>query len=156
MAMVTALIDFSDDNADVNGDLFETVKSNINGILSEINGHMDQISRSELLFSGIKLNLLGPPNAGKSSLLNIIAKREAAIVSEVPGTTRDILEVGMEIGGFKILIGDTAGLRAMESVTGDHAAIEMEGIKRARERFKGGDLIVTVIPAARSTGVPKA
>lgn len=155
MAMVTALIDFSDDNADVNGDLFETVKSNINGILSEINGHMDQISRSELLFSGIKLNLLGPPNAGKSSLLNIIAKREAAIVSEVPGTTRDILEVGMEIGGFKILIGDTAGLRAMESVTGDHAAIEMEGIKRARERFKGGDLIVTVIPAARSTGVPE-
>lgn len=154
MAMVTALIDFSDDNADVNGNLFESVKSNINVLLEEMYGHLDQISRSELLFSGIKMNLLGPPNAGKSSLLNIIAKREAAIVSEVPGTTRDILEVGMEIGGFKVLIGDTAGLRSMESVTGDHAKIEMEGIKRARERFKGGDLIVTVIPASPTTEVP--
>lgn len=152
MAMITALIDFSDDNADVNGNLFESVKANVTKLLQEIKHHFRQIERSELLFSGIKMNLLGPPNAGKSSLLNIIAKREAAIVSEIPGTTRDILEVGMEIGGFKIMVGDTAGIRSLESVTknNDQASIEIEGIKRAKERFKTGDLIITVLPASEN------
>lgn len=146
MGMLTALIDFSDDNADVTGTLFADVKKDIDTLLDGIRNHLLHAQRSELLFSGLKMNLLGPPNAGKSSLLNTIAKREAAIVSSIPGTTRDILEVGMDIGGYKILIGDTAGLRTLESLN-EHEQIEHEGIKRAKERFRLGDLVVCVLPA---------
>uniref|UniRef100_A0A060T7V2 ARAD1C24948p n=1 Tax=Blastobotrys adeninivorans TaxID=409370 RepID=A0A060T7V2_BLAAD len=147
-ALLTALIDFSDDNADIDGNLFDTVKKNVTQLLQQIRGHRDQISRSELLQAGIKLNLLGPPNAGKSSLLNILARREVAIVSDVAGTTRDVVEVGLDINGYKVVIGDTAGLRVLESikVNDDHSKIELEGMRRARERFKVGDLVVAVIP----------
>ncbi|CAN6674351.1 tRNA modification GTPase Mss1p, mitochondrial [Trichomonascus vanleenenianus] len=146
MGMLTALIDFSDDNADVTGNLFGRTKLAVASLLAEINGHLDQIQRTELLVSGIKMNLLGPPNAGKSSLLNSFANRDAAIVSDIAGTTRDVLEVGMDMFGYKIIIGDTAGLRKLESVSEGHAKIEYEGIRRAKQRFKSGDLVVAVLP----------
>lgn len=150
IAMITALIDFSDDNADISGDLFDRVKSNLSKILEQIESHLKQIESSELIVSGIKMNFLGPPNAGKSSLLNLIVRREAAIVSEIEGTTRDVLEVGMDVEGYKIVLGDTAGLRSLESITGDHAIIEKEGIRRAKERFQLGDVVITVLPVMAS------
>lgn len=115
---------------------------------------------------GIKLDLLGPPNAGKSFLLNRLAEREAAIVSDVPGTTRDVLEVPMDIGGYKLVLGDTAGLRKHENLTSSHSTstetsiahsamrIEMEGIRRARERFKSSDIILAVVPISPTLKIP--
>jgi tRNA modification GTPase len=87
--------------------------------------------------------IIGPPNAGKSSLLNFLAQRDAAIVSSTPGTTRDVIEVHIDLGGFAITLADTAGLRD----SGD--AIESEGVRRARRRAKAADLKVAVFDGAR-------
>ena len=76
--------------------------------------------------SGIRLAIFGPPNAGKSSLLNFLAQREAAIVTPVPGTTRDILEVSLDVGGLPVIVADTAGLRITEDL------VESIGIERAK------------------------
>ncbi|ODQ63573.1 mitochondrial protein, forms a heterodimer complex with Mto1p [Nadsonia fulvescens var. elongata DSM 6958] len=142
MALLTALIDFSED-ADIEsaGELFSQARANILILIDDINKHFKQIERSELLMSGIKLNLMGPPNAGKSSILNLIANRDAAIVSNIAGTTRDILEISMDIGGYKVVLGDTAGLRKSKFVN----EIEAEGIRRAKNRFKNSDIVLTVI-----------
>lgn len=166
MALLTALIDFSEDSGDVGESasvLFTQARDKVGGLLAEIRGHRGQIQRSRLIVDGIKLDLLGPPNAGKSFLLNRLAEKEAAIVSDVPGTTRDVLEVPMDIGGYKLVLGDTAGLRKhKESVKSSdisehssvaHSAmkIEMEGIRRAKERFKSSDVILAVIPIDSNT-----
>lgn len=82
----------------------------------------------EIVRSGVHVAIMGPPNAGKSTLLNKLTKREAAIVSSIPGTTRDIVEVKLDLGGFPVILCDTAGLRESEDT------IEMEGIKRAKNR----------------------
>jgi len=85
--------------------------------------------------------IIGPPNAGKSSLLNLLARREAAIVSEIAGTTRDVIEVHIDLGGWPVVLADTAGLR----LAGD--AIEQEGVRRARARAASADLRVLVLDA---------
>lgn len=82
---------------------------------------------------------MGPPNAGKSSLLNKLAQRPAAIVSPVPGTTRDVIEVSLDLGGYAVTVADTAGIRD----TGD--AIEQEGVSRARAERARADLVVLVL-----------
>ena len=86
--------------------------------------------------------IIGPPNAGKSSLLNALAKREAAIVSPIPGTTRDVIEVHLDLGGYAVTIADTAGLRE----AGD--AIEDEGIKRAKRRAAEADVKIALFDGA--------
>jgi tRNA modification GTPase len=150
MATLTALIDFSDDNLDINQTskiLFERVTEDVTQLLGDIRNHIFQSTRAEIVKSGIRMNFLGPPNAGKSSLLNKLVQREAAIVSEVPGTTRDVLEVAMDIGGYKVVLGDTAGIRAERDVGTDASSkIELEGIRRARERFQIGDVLLVVLP----------
>lgn len=156
VALLTALIDFSEDSGDVGESanvLFAQAKSKVQSTLDNVREFQDRISRGALVKEGIKLDLLGEPNAGKSHLLNTIVEKEAAIVSDIPGTTRDVLEVGMEIGGYKVLIGDTAGLRrnqeAVENETGiakSALTIEMEGIRRAKKRFQKSDIILIVIP----------
>lgn len=97
-----------------------------------------------MLQTGIRTVLLGAPNAGKSSLLNILAQRPASIVSPEPGTTRDIVEVLLDIAGFPCVVGDTAGLRDGNSV-GD---IEREGVLRARKRAETSDLRILVVDAS--------
>ena len=93
------------------------------------------------MLNGIQLALLGPPNAGKSSILNILANKDAAIVSEIAGTTRDILDIPLEIGGYKVVVGDTAGIRSFEEAD----SIEQEGIKRAKQRSMLADLVIVVL-----------
>ena len=102
---------------------------------------MKKVRSLEILLNGIKLTLLGPPNAGKSSILNTLVNKDAAIVSEIAGTTRDALDIPCEIGGFKVVIGDTAGIRMLEKAD----IIEREGIKRAIERSYLADLIIVVL-----------
>lgn len=177
MALLTALIDFSEDSGDVAesaSELFTQARHKMTSLLSEIKSHQDKVQRSKkLLVDGIKLDLLGPPNAGKSFLVNRLVEKDTAIVSDVPGTTRDILEVPIDIGGFKLVMGDTAGLRKHESfvksidseidseeksensVAMSAMKIEMEGIRRAKARFKNSDIILTVIPLSEdSTTLP--
>ncbi|KAK9336961.1 GTP-binding protein TrmE N-terminus-domain-containing protein [Lipomyces starkeyi] len=142
--LMAAIIDFSEEGYfDTSGSLFHDSIANTSKLLSSIQKHSYQIERSEILLSGVKLALLGPPNAGKSSLLNLLARRDAAIVSTTPGTTRDIVEIGLEIGGYKVVLTDTAGLR-LASVVGD---VEAQGIIRAKKASAEADVVIAVIPA---------
>jgi tRNA modification GTPase len=136
VAHLEATIDFSDE--DLPGDIEEKIRGQIVTLSEEIERHLEDGHRGERLRDGIHLVIIGPPNAGKSSLLNVIARREAAIVSAQPGTTRDVVEVALDIGGYPVVIADTAGLRdATEEV-------EKEGVRRARRRARDADLTVAV------------
>lgn len=150
MSVLTALIDFSDDNLDIHqtsNNLLQNVTTDVIKLLNDIKNHIFESKRAEIVQYGIKMNFLGPPNAGKSSLLNKLVQRDAAIVSEVAGTTRDVLEVAMDFGGYKVVLGDTAGIRAEGDVGTDASSqIELEGIRRAREQFQVGDVLLVVLP----------
>ncbi|KAJ2925523.1 hypothetical protein H1R20_g11568, partial [Candolleomyces eurysporus] len=126
LAKVEALIDFGEGEEMEEG-VYEDAKSRVQKVLDTIQGYLNDHRRGELLRSGIRLAIFGPPNAGKSSLLNFLAQREAAIVTPIPGTTRDILELSLDIGGLPVVIADTAGLRKTEDV------VEKIGIERARK-----------------------
>ncbi len=139
LAHVGGAIDFPDE--DLPETLLEDVKPDILGLKDEIIQHLDDSAIGERLRSGIEVAIVGPPNAGKSSLLNELAGRDAAIVSEVAGTTRDVVEVRMDLAGLPVTLSDTAGLRdASED-------IEAEGIRRARERLACADVRVIVFDA---------
>ncbi len=143
MALLTALIDFADDSdIDSTNQLFLKVSKNISMLQDEINKHLNQVSKSELIHNGIKLILLGPPNAGKSSLLNSIVNRDAVIVSDIAGTTRDTIDIPVDIDGYKVIIGDTAGIRSVSKID----KIEAEGIRRAKVKAGDGDVILFVLP----------
>jgi tRNA modification GTPase len=93
---------------------------------------MDDAGRGESLREGLRLTILGPPNAGKSSLVNALARRDVAIVSEIPGTTRDVVEARLNLGGYLLQVADTAGVRETADV------IEAEGVRRALSHAAGG------------------
>jgi len=113
---------------------------------AEIAAALADGGRGERLRDGLVVAIAGPPNAGKSTLLNRLAKREAAIVSPYAGTTRDVIEVHLDLGGFPVTLLDTAGIRE----TGD--PVEMEGVRRARERAAGADLVLWVVEAGDAGG----
>jgi tRNA modification GTPase len=129
-----AAIDFSDDGV---GEMeFAAARDRATQIIRAIQNHMDDGRRGEALREGLKLAIIGPPNAGKSSLINALARREAAIVSEIPGTTRDVIELRLNLGGYLVQVADTAGLRE----TGD--AVEAEGVRRALAQAGTSDLVL--------------
>jgi tRNA modification GTPase len=103
--------------------------------------HLNDAHRGERVRDGYRIAIIGPPNAGKSSLLNALAQREAAIVSDIPGTTRDVVEVRLVLAGFPVWIADTAGLREAAD------AIEAEGVRRALARAEEADLRIGVVEA---------
>jgi len=125
-----AAIDFSDDS--VGEEEFEAAGRAAAQIAEEIQGHMDDAGRGESLREGLRLTILGPPNAGKSSLINALARRDVAIVSDTPGTTRDVIEVRLNLGGYLLHVADTAGVRETKD------AIEAEGVRRALSHAAGG------------------
>ncbi|GME59901.1 tRNA modification GTPase mss1, mitochondrial [Neofusicoccum parvum] len=151
-----ALIDFSEDQHfdEPPAQLAESVAAQVRGLKRSIEAHAANAVRGELLRSGISVALLGEPNAGKSSLLNRVVGREAAIVSREAGTTRDVVETGVDLGGWFCRVGDTAGLRGAHGDT--VGPVEMEGIRRAKERAMGADVVVCVfsIEADGETGRP--
>ncbi len=141
LAYLEAAIDFSDE--ELPDDLAEKQNAEIEALSKEIARHLDDKNRGERLREGFSIAILGPPNAGKSSLLNALAKRDAAIVSATAGTTRDVIEVHLDLGGYPIILADTAGLR-------DNAGdIESEGIRRALARAEQADLKLVVFDGAR-------
>jgi len=102
------------------------------------------------LRDGLTVAIAGPPNAGKSTLLNRLARREAAIVSPHPGTTRDVIEVHLDLDGYPVTLLDTAGIRDSSD------PVEQEGVRRARERAAAADLVLWVIDASAAGGAGKA
>lgn len=144
-----ALIDFSEDQHfdESTEELVSSVAGQVRDLQVQIGFHIQNASRGELLRNGIKVALLGAPNAGKSSLLNRIVGKEAAIVSTEEGTTRDIVDVGIDLGGWFCKLGDMAGIRAEAGTTPGTivGAVEKEGIRRARARALESDVVVVVL-----------
>lgn len=155
---IEALIDFSEDQHfdESPRELLRNVTTMVQQILRSIDQHELAGQRTELLRKGIRIALLGPPNVGKSSLMNLIVGREASIVSREAGTTRDIVEASLDIGGYLCTFADTAGIRT-QALANDGAigAIEEEGIRRARLKALSSDVIV-VLASIEKDGTGKA
>src|SRR6185369_12703740 len=138
LALVEARIDFSDE-ADVPEDLTGPALHAARELFEEIEQTLRDEHRGERLREGLTVAIAGPPNAGKSSLLNRLARREAAIVSPHAGTTRDVIEVHLDLAGYPVTLLDTAGIRDTDN------PIELEGVRRARDRAAAADLVLWVI-----------
>ncbi|MTI01091.1 tRNA uridine-5-carboxymethylaminomethyl(34) synthesis GTPase MnmE [Roseibium sp. RKSG952] len=134
-AMIEADFDFADEE-DVPGSVADEVWREADALASEINIHLKKSRNAERIRSGIQVVLMGAPNAGKSSLMNALAGRDVAIVTEEAGTTRDIIEVHLDLFGYPVTLVDTAGLRETEGL------VEREGIRRALDRGRGADLVL--------------
>lgn len=140
LAGAEAALDFSDEG-DVDEDGLDAALIGRATILRDaIAAALADGRRGERLRDGFWVVLAGEPNAGKSTLLNALARREAAIVSEIPGTTRDAIEVRLDLEGLPVVLVDTAGLRETEE------AVEAEGIRRSRARIAEADLVLTLVP----------
>lgn len=145
-ALIEAEIDFPDEN--LPGDLARRAGPVLAALVRDMDLHLADAHRGERVREGYRIAIIGAPNAGKSSLLNALAQRQAAIVSALPGTTRDVVEVRRVIAGFPVWIADTAGLRQAAD------AIEAEGVRRALERAEEADLRLGVAEAG--AGPPTA
>ena len=141
MASLEASIDFPDE-ADIPGEIDLSALEPIEALAAELEAALRDAGRLALVREGFRVAILGPPNAGKSSLMNRLARREAAIVSPIAGTTRDVIEVRLVLAGFPVWIADTAGLREASD------AIEAEGVRRALARAEEADLRIWVSDAA--------
>ncbi|KAK4189628.1 hypothetical protein QBC35DRAFT_133011 [Podospora australis] len=158
---IEALIDFSEDQHfdESPAELLTNVTKLVKGLLHSIELHKLGSQKNELLRNGIRIALLGPPNAGKSSLMNQIVGREASIVSSEAGTTRDIVEARLDIRGFLCSFADTAGIRTKSSDPSDHpgggstsviGVIEQEGIRRARQKARDSDVVIVLASVERT------
>lgn len=136
-AMIEAELDFADES-DVPGSVANTIWIDMAALRSEIDSHLAGFRQAEIIRTGFRVVLTGAPNAGKSSLLNALACRDVAIVSDEPGTTRDVLEVALDLRGVKVVLTDTAGLRDQPS------GVEAIGIARAREQLEKADLVLAL------------
>ncbi len=139
LAHLEAAIDFPDEELPLA--LEEAIAADIRTLGEEIGRHLADGHRGERLRDGITVAIVGPPNAGKSSLLNRVARREAAITSPIPGTTRDIVEVAIDLAGYPVILADTAGLRDSDD------PIEQEGLRRARHRAAEAEIRLFVFDA---------
>ena len=137
-AMIEADLDFADE-LDVPGSVAETVWQDIRHLLDEIRAHISGYRKAEMIRDGFDVVILGVPNAGKSSLLNTLARRDAAIVSDEPGTTRDLVELALDLEGAKVRLTDTAGIRP------DAGKVETIGIDRAKARALAADLVLHLV-----------
>ena len=136
LAHVEAAIDFPEE--DLPSTLNADAAGALDALAADLAAHLDDGGRGERLRDGFSVAIIGPPNAGKSSLLNALARRDAAIVSAQSGTTRDIIEVHLDLGGYPLVIADTAGLRDSAD------EVEQEGIRRARRRATEADFKIAV------------
>lgn len=141
MAALEASIDFPDE-ADIPGEVDLSALEPIAQLAAELEAALGDAGRLNAVREGFRVAILGPPNAGKSSLMNRLARREAAIVSPIAGTTRDVVEVRLVLAGFPVWVADTAGLREASD------AIEAEGVRRALARAEEADLRIWVSDAA--------
>jgi tRNA modification GTPase len=148
LAQQEALIDFPDE--DLPPEVEAQVMAELEALRREVAAHLDDGRRGERLREGLVFAVIGEPNVGKSSLVNALAERDVAIVSAIPGTTRDALETRVVLGGVPVTLVDTAGLRDATD------EIEAEGVRRARARAAAADLVIDVEAVATGTGTKSA
>jgi tRNA modification GTPase len=139
LAHLEADIDFPDE--DLPAGVAASARQALDGVCRALTAHIDDEGRGERVRDGFRIAIIGAPNAGKSSILNRLAKRDAAIVATTAGTTRDVVEVRMDLAGFEVVLADTAGLRE----TGDE--IEREGVRRAHRAAEAADMRLVVVDA---------
>ncbi|MDE2575326.1 MAG: tRNA uridine-5-carboxymethylaminomethyl(34) synthesis GTPase MnmE, partial [Rhodospirillales bacterium] len=146
VARQEALVDFPDEAADEEAG--ERMAAEIASMEAAVAAHLDDGRRGERLRSGLVFAIAGPPNAGKSTLINALTAREVAIVAPLPGTTRDVLEARIELAGAPVTLLDTAGLRETSE------PVEAEGVRRARARLREADLMLWVTEAGQPAPPP--
>ena len=139
LSHVEAKIDFPDE--DLPEDILENIKNISNKVFLDIKKILEDQRVGERIREGFKIAIIGPVNAGKSSLLNYLSKREVAIVSEIAGTTRDVIETHLNIDGYPVIVSDTAGIRESKN------EIEKKGIKLALEKAEDADLKLIIVDA---------
>lgn len=137
LAMLEAAVDFPDE--DLPEEVAERARPGLRILAEELDAALADVSRGRRVRDGYRIALVGAPNAGKSTLLNALVERDAAIVTDTPGTTRDVIEVPLVLGGYRVLVADTAGLRETKD------AIEAEGVRRARRWAEEADLRLWVV-----------
>jgi tRNA modification GTPase len=137
LAWAEASIDFSDE--ELPRDVLARARGSAGEIGTSIRRHLDDGRRGELVREGLFLTVIGPANAGKSSLVNALAGRDVAIVSDSAGTTRDVIEVRLDLGGYAVILADTAGLREARD------GVEAEGVRRAFSRAESSDLVLLLL-----------
>lgn len=142
-SLIEAYIDFPDEDLPQN--IIDQVESNIALLTTEIETHLVDDQRGEKLREGLQIAIIGEPNVGKSSLLNKLAKRDIAIVSNIAGTTRDVIEVHLDINGYPVVLADTAGIRDTDD------ELESRGIERAISRAKEADFKILVLDATKAS-----
>uniref|UniRef100_A0A182NDU6 TrmE-type G domain-containing protein n=1 Tax=Anopheles dirus TaxID=7168 RepID=A0A182NDU6_9DIPT len=143
IASIEAYIDFSEDQ-DVDDSVLSGTVLEVDKLVEELRTHLDDNRRGERLRNGVRTAIVGAPNVGKSSLINLLSQRNVSIVTSIAGTTRDIVESYYDIGGYPIILADTAGLR-----TATDDMVESEGIARARTYVECADLLLLVVDASR-------
>lgn len=146
LAHLEADLDFPDE--DLPDGVAHAVTPVLQSFIADLDEHLNDNRRGERLRDGIHVAVIGAPNAGKSSLVNALAQRDVAIVSEHAGTTRDIIEAHLNLGGFPVILSDTAGLRPDQIGTEGQDSIEGEGIRRALQRAQDADIRVLVFDAS--------
>lgn len=149
LARIEAELDFSDEG-DVPDEVANASRAIVRALRDEIAAHLADKRGGEILRDGLRVVIAGPPNAGKSSLMNALAQRDVAIVSAEAGTTRDVIEVRLDLDGFPVILMDTAGIREAAGV------IEQEGIRRALERANDADLVLWLRDATDPDSGPPA
>ena len=143
LAHLEAFIDFPDE--DIPSSIMSDMKNTVFKVENSIVEHLKCDNIGERLREGFRVVIVGPPNAGKSSLLNAVAKREAVIVSDIAGTTRDAIDIHLDLGGYPVMFTDTAGLREAEE------EIEKKGIALAYEKIKNADLVICLFDASKDS-----
>ncbi|PCI55460.1 MAG: tRNA uridine-5-carboxymethylaminomethyl(34) synthesis GTPase MnmE [Alphaproteobacteria bacterium] len=148
LAYVEAEIEFPDE--DLPDSIVPKITPKIVDMLAEIDAHLNDNRRGERLRNGIHVAVIGAPNAGKSSLVNALVRRDVAIVSDIAGTTRDVIEAHLDIGGYPVILSDTAGLRPDQIGTQGQDSIESEGIRRALKIAEEADIRVILYDASQA------
>eukprot|EP00913_Durusdinium_trenchii_P011339 g10650.t1 len=139
-AMIEADLDFADED-DVPGSVAEEMLGDLHLLRMEMKAEADSVQAAEIIRSGFHVAIVGAPNSGKSSLLNALARREVAIVTDVAGTTRDVIAIDIDLGGYLVRFFDTAGIRETDDI------VEIEGIRRAKLTAQGADLVLQLTEA---------
>lgn len=150
LARIEAEIDFSAEEGDVGDGLIAPLRPSLAATLQGIEAAIGKVAAAERLRDGLVVAVIGAPNVGKSSLVNLLARRDVAIVSEFPGTTRDVIEVRLDLEGWPVTLLDTAGLRESDD------PIERLGVARARQRAAAADLRLLVLDATDASSAGRA